>query len=92
MGYQNTNTQTDITWNTRVSNDKRTFSINGGSYESIIELSNILGTNAWISIPHKADDNYILNLATLLLENLRPDVKVYVEYSNEVWGVLFNGG
>ena len=28
----------------------------------------------------------------LVFESLRSDAKVYVEYSNEVWGTLFPGG
>lgn len=51
-----------------------------------------MGANAWISIPHLADDDYITELANLLKDNLRPDIKVLIEYSNEVWGTLYPGG
>lgn len=58
----------------------------------IILLTNTLGTNLWINIPHLANDEYVTNMATMIWNNIRPDVKVYVEYSNEVWGTLFPGG
>ena len=39
----------------------------------------------WINIPHLASDDYILQLAKLFKNNLHPDLKIYVEYSNEIW-------
>lgn len=36
-------------------------------------------------MPHKADDEYVRQLAILLRDRLNPDLKVYLEYSNEVW-------
>lgn len=39
----------------------------------------------WINIPHAADDEYVTNLAKLIKDKLDPSLKVYVEYSNEVW-------
>lgn len=35
-------------------------------------------------MPHTADDEYVRKFATYVSENLRPDVNVYLEYSNEV--------
>jgi hypothetical protein len=51
-----------------------------------------MGRNMWINVPYLASDDYILNMAQLINTTLRPDVKVYVEYSNEVWGNQFPGG
>ncbi len=34
-----------------------------------------------------ADDNYVSQLATLVKDNLDPELKVYVEYSNEALGL-----
>jgi hypothetical protein len=55
-------------------------------------LANAVGASPWFCMPHFASDDYIRNFAQLVLSSLRPDVKVYVEYSNEVWGTLFPGG
>lgn len=51
-----------------------------------------MGKNMWVNIPHLASDDFITKLATLIKTTLRPDLKVYVEYSNEVWGKQFSGG
>ena len=31
------------------------------------------------------DDNYVIQLARLLRDNLEPELKIYIEYSNELW-------
>lgn len=43
------------------------------------------------SMPHLADDDYHQRFATYVRDTLRPDVKVYVEWSNEVWHNGFAG-
>jgi len=43
-------------------------------------------------VPHTGDDNYVRGMATTLRDALRPDLDVYLEYSNEVWGTLFPAG
>jgi hypothetical protein len=35
------------------------------------------------------DDDYVRSLALFLANNLRPDVKIHVEHSNEVWNQAF---
>jgi hypothetical protein len=42
-------------------------------------------------MPHLADDKYHRQFATYVNDTLRPDVKVYVEWSNEVWHTGFAG-
>ncbi len=58
----------------------------------MVLLANTLGSNAWFNMPHLATDEYVRNFATLVLRALRPDVDIYVEYTNEAWGTLFAGG
>jgi hypothetical protein len=60
----------------------------GAAWENAIALSNRLHTDAWINVPHQASDDYVRKLATLMRDTLDPSLKIYVEYSNEVW----NGG
>src|SRR5262249_33920812 len=43
----------------------------------------------WFCMPHLADDDYVRHFARLVKERLRPDLKVYVEYSNEVWNWIY---
>jgi len=61
----------------------------GASLEYIVALSNLQGSDAWICIPHLADDNYVTQAATFLRDNLDPNLRVYVEYSNETWNPIF---
>ena len=43
----------------------------------------------WINIPHLANDDYIVNLARLMFNQLKPTTNIYIEYSNEVWNFEF---
>lgn len=92
MDWTNTNGQTDTTWSSRTLTSYRTYTTNGVAWEECIRLANTLGKNVWINIPHLATDDYVTKLAQLFHDKLEPHLKVYVEYSNEVWGNLFPGG
>ncbi len=35
----------------------------GLSFEYLVALSNRLGTDAWVCVPHLADDDFVTNLA-----------------------------
>ncbi len=60
--------------------------INSGiAYEYIAELANTVSADPWITVPHLADDEFVRNLARLMKNNLEPERKVYLEYSNELW-------
>lgn len=79
----------------------------GGPWEHVILLANLTKKDAWINIPAKATDAYVLNVAnmfkygsdgvnpyTTVQKNpvyppLDAGLKVYVEYSNEVWNGSF---
>lgn len=45
--------------------------------------------NIWINIPHNATDDYIVNVARVMFNDLNPTSNIYVEYSNEVWNWQF---
>jgi hypothetical protein len=92
MEWQNTNAQTDVNWVDRTTPSNRTFTINGVALETMIKLVNTLGTDAWFNMPHLATDDYITQFATMVKQQVRPDIKIYIEYSNEVWGTEFSGG
>jgi len=86
MDWGMTNNSEVVSWDQRTKFDYYTQARDEGtSYEYMIMLSNRLGIDPWICVPHKADDNYIQNLATLIRDQLNPDRKVYIEYSNELW-------
>lgn len=54
-------------------------------WEVCIDLCNLLQKDAWINVPHMADDAYVKQLALLFKKRLSPSLHLYVEYSNEVW-------
>jgi len=68
------------------------FFLQGVAYEYQIQLCNILKTNCWVTVPYAASDDFIKQMAILFMNNLRKDVTVDLEYSNEVWNTLFNAG
>ncbi len=61
----------------------------GVALEHIILLANLTRTNPWVCVPHRATPEYITKMAKLFKERLAPGLKVYVEYSNEVWNWSF---
>ncbi len=91
MDWGQTNYSPLSDWSDRAKPEDITFTAGKGyPYEHMIELSNRLHKDIWICIPHLADDEYIRNLSELLSENLDPDIRVYVEYSNEIWNWMFD--
>jgi len=89
MDWTHTNTSKQETWADRTLPGFRTYAKVGAPWEDIILLCNELQVNAWINIPHLADDDYIRKTAELFRDNLDPDLTVYVEFSNEVWNGIF---
>ena len=57
----------------------------------MIALANIIKKDIWINIPHVATDDYVSNYAQQVFNDLDSSLKVYVEYSNEVWNSGFAG-
>ncbi len=61
----------------------------GVPWAAQIAAANEIGADLWICVPHQATDDYVLRLAELVGESLRQDLRVWVEYSNEVWNGQF---
>ena len=77
---------TQVNWSDRVTpDDFCDTTSNGVPYEDCIELANEANKDLWINVPAMATNDYIENLAQLVDEDLKPNLKVYVEYSNETW-------
>jgi hypothetical protein len=55
----------------------------------MVDLANRLKAAPWFCMPHRADDEYVRQFARLVKRSLDPKLKVYVEYSNEVWNGQF---
>jgi hypothetical protein len=80
MDLLGTNASPVTTWASRLTHPTTSW-----TPEDCIALANVGGKDLWLCIPHQADDDYVVQLRTLVESTLRPDVNCYVEYSNEVW-------
>ncbi len=54
-------------------------------------LANTLKRDIWVNMPHISSDDYVSNYAKQVYAELDPSLKVYLEYSNEVWNNGFAG-
>jgi hypothetical protein len=61
----------------------------GVPLEIMVALANRVKVDPWFNIPNAADDEYVTKFATYVRDNLDPELKVYVEWSNEVWNGIF---
>ncbi len=90
MNWMRTNHSEQENWADRPTPDQPTqASSRGVSLEYMIALANRLQANPWFTLPHKASDDYVRQFAQMVRDRLDPSLKVYVEYSNEVWNDIF---
>jgi hypothetical protein len=89
MDWMETNGSQIARWSDRPKVEDATFSAKGVALEWMIDLCNRLKTDAWFCMPHMADDDFVYRFAKVVKEGLDPSLKVYVEYSNEVWNGIF---
>ncbi len=57
----------------------------GQPFEWMIDLCNLTGKDLWIQVPHIASPDLIRRLADLCADRLDPNLRVWFEYSNEIW-------
>ncbi|WP_292948332.1 hypothetical protein [Novosphingobium sp.] len=79
----------DAIWGPAPTSFQRRFS-GGVAIELMIQLCNTLKIAPWFCIPHRATDNYIRQFARMVRDTLDPSLKVYLEYSNEIWNWGFH--
>ncbi|MBN1421717.1 MAG: hypothetical protein JXP34_23285, partial [Planctomycetes bacterium] len=85
MDWMETNGSKIRTWADRSVPEDATFSAKGVPIEVMVDLANRLGADPWFCMPHLADDDFVRRFAGLVKERLDPRLRIYVEYSNEVW-------
>ena len=92
MDWTDTNRSSLVEWDHRrsVSHARQRGEDRGIAYEYLIELANSTGKNVWLNMPHQASDDFITQYATLIRDSLDPELKIYIEYSNEVWNGQFD--
>ena len=89
MDFMHTNNSHVTSWDQRPRNEDQTFSGQGVSLKMMLDPANRLEIDPWFCMPHAADDDYVRAFALVVRDQLDPSLKVYVEYSNEVWNSQF---
>lgn len=89
MDWMHTNGSKQRSWKDRPTPEYCNYTEKGVPVEVMVDLCNRLGINAWFCMPHLADDDYVRQFAALVKKLLKPELKIYIEYSNEVWNSMF---
>lgn len=89
MDWGSTNNSPTVSWSDRPHRDDHSQTMNGVAAEYMIDLCNELNVDGWFCMPHQADDDYVQNFARLVKQRLKPNLRAYVEYSNECWNGQF---
>ena len=89
MDWGETNNATLSRWEDRPTPASYTYAP-GVPLEVMVALGNTLEKDIWLNVPHLADDDFVRAMATLVRDGLDPALKVYVEFSNEVWNWQFD--
>jgi hypothetical protein len=89
MDWMHTNGSPIVKWSDRPKPEDQTYSTKGVPLEVMTDLCNRQLINPWFCMPHKADDDFIREFATMVRDRLDPTLHIYVEYSNEVWNGIF---
>ena len=74
-----------VKWSKRTKKNAFSQQAGGMAYEWMIELCNMLNQDPWICCPYMADEEYQRELAKFIQAQLKPGLKVYIEWSNEMW-------
>jgi hypothetical protein len=86
MDAMQTNGQQLTDWSQRTTPESLTQAEPTGlAVEYMVDLCNETGKDMWVNMPYQADDAYVQNFAQDVHANLKPGLKVYVEYGNEEW-------
>jgi hypothetical protein len=90
MDFQKTNNSSQTNFSDRPTPAMQTQGGRGGvALEYMIQLANTLDADPWFCIPHLATDDYIREFAKMVKRQLKPNLKIYIEYSNECWNSMF---
>ena len=89
MDWMHTNGSEIARWNERPTLQHASFSKRGVALEWMIELCNRQKISPWFCMPHLADDEFVRSFAAMVKQRLDPSLKIYIEYSNEVWNGQF---
>jgi hypothetical protein len=77
------------TWSERPRLDDARWTVRGAPIEAIASLCSTLGRDCWFNVNHLADDDYVAKTAQLMAERLDPRLRLYLEWSNEVFNYIY---
>ena len=89
MDWMDTNGSEQREWADRPKPGDASWAIKGAPVELMVDLCNRLKADPWFCMPHLATDDYVRRFAGEVKRSLDPSLKVYIEYSNEVWNSMF---
>lgn len=90
MDLQRTNNSEQVHWSDRSTPAMQTQGDEAGvALEYLIKLANTLEADPWFCMPHRATDDYVRSFAEMVKAELKPGLKIYIEYSNECWNGIF---
>lgn len=90
MDWMFTNSSPITTWDERPLMSDYTWRRRGAPLEAMVALANQIGVDPWFNMPHAADDTFMRRFAEVVERDLDPNLKAYVEYSNEIWNFIFD--
>ena len=61
----------------------------GVPYEMMLKLMNDYDLDGWVCVPHRASNQYIQEMSKMFHKGVKPNLKLTVEYSNELWNWIF---
>jgi hypothetical protein len=77
-------------WHQRAKITDATYAAGKGvPLEHMILLCNFQKASPWFTMPHMANDDYVIRFANYVKDYLDPSLDIYIEYSNEVWNSIF---
>ena len=76
-------------WDDRPRTTDFSYTWRGVPIEVMLALVNEIGADMWVTLPHMADDTYVRRFAGMVKQGLDPGLRVFAEYSNEMWNFGF---
>ena len=83
---------TDRNLPTRISYRSNAADVNVVPYEVMIDLCNLLNVDIWVSVPSRATQNYVTQMAALFSARLNSGLKIWLELGNECWNTAIPWG
>jgi len=90
MNWQKITDSPLVNWSDRTTPNSYTQTGSSGvALEYMIDLANMLNADPWFNMPHQASDDFVRQFAHMVKDRLNPNLKAYIEYSNEIWNGQF---